>query len=85
MAEQVLEVPEVHCHHCVAAIEGAVGSLDGVRSVKVDLGRKDVTVDYDDRELELAKIVAAIEEEGYGVGPEAGQPQVLQIGEKPQD
>lgn len=83
MTEQVLEVPEVHCHHCVAAIEGAVGALDGVRNVRVDLDRKDVTIDYDDSSLELGRIVAAIEGEGYGVGADAGQPGVLQIGDKP--
>jgi copper chaperone len=83
MTEQVLEVPEVTCNHCISAIEGAVGALEGVQYVKVDLDRKDVTINYNEAELELARIVAAIEGEGYGVGPEAGQPNVLQIGEKP--
>lgn len=83
MAEKVLEVPEVSCNHCINAIEGAVGSLGGVESVKVDLGRKDVTVNYDESAVRLDAIVAAIEGEGYGVGPQAGQPQVMQIGEKP--
>jgi copper chaperone len=83
MTEQVLEVPEVHCNHCISAIEGAVGALGGVESVKVDLERKDVTINYDEAELELARIVAAIEGEGYGVGPEAAEPNVMQIGEKP--
>lgn len=83
MVQKVLEVPEVSCHHCINAIEGAVGALDGVDSVKVDLQRKDVTVDYDESTVDLPKIVAAIEREGYGVGPDAGQPQVIQLGDKP--
>ncbi len=83
MTEKILEVPEVTCHHCVSAIEGAVGALGGVRAVNVDLDRKDVTVDYDESELALAEIVAAIESEGYGVGSQAGQPEVLEIGDKP--
>ena len=49
----------------------------------MDLERKDVTINYDEAELELARIVAAIEGEGYGVGPEADEPNVMQIGEKP--
>ena len=81
MVTKVLEVPEVSCNHCINAIEGAVGALGGVESVKVDLDRKDVTVDYDEEALQLANIVAAIEGEGYGVGPAAAQ--VHQIGEKP--
>jgi copper chaperone len=83
MTEQVLEVPEVHCNHCISAIEGAVGALDGVESVMVSLERKDVTINYNEAELELARIVAAIEGEGYGVGPQAAEPNVMQIGEKP--
>lgn len=81
MAEKVLEVPEVSCNHCINAIEGAVGALDGVDTVKVNLDRKDVTVNYDDQAVQMASIVAAIENEGYGVGPAAAQ--VHQIGEKP--
>ena len=83
MVQKVLEVPEVSCQHCINAIEGAVGALDGVDSVKVDLQRKDVTVNYDEGAVGLSNIVAAIEEEGYGVGPDAGQAQVIQLGDKP--
>lgn len=83
MGEKVLEVPEVTCGHCVAAIEGAVGALEGVDSVKVNLERKDVTVSYNEDRLEMDKVVAAIEEEGYQVGSGAGGAEVHQIGEKP--
>ncbi len=68
MAHEVLSVPEVTCHHCVNAIEGAVGALAGVRQVKVDLDRKDVTVDYDDASVGHDSIVGAINAEGYQVG-----------------
>ncbi len=81
MKEQVLEVPEVHCGHCVASIEGAVGSLEGVEKVRVDLYRKDVTVAFDDAALSLDQIVKAIEDQGYDVGP-AGSG-LMQITPKP--
>lgn len=68
MAHEVLSVPEVTCHHCVDAIEGAVGALPGVASVKVDLDRKDVTIDYDDASVGHDSIVGAINGEGYQVG-----------------
>jgi copper chaperone len=74
MVQTTLEVPEVTCRHCVEAIEGAVGALQGVSSVTVDLEQKDVTVEYDESAVELEAIVTAIEGEGYGVGPEAPSP-----------
>jgi copper chaperone len=67
MVQEVLSVPEVTCEHCVSAIEGAVGALQGVESVKVDLGRKDVTIRYDDGLVGHNSIVTAIQGEGYEV------------------
>lgn len=80
MVEKVLSVPEVHCDHCVSSIEGAVGALAGIAKVKVDLGAKDVTVNFDDAQTNVQQIVAAIEEQGYQVG---GEPGLHQIGPKP--
>lgn len=79
MSEQVLKVPDVTCHHCVSAIEGAVGALGGVERVKVDLDRKEVGVSFDDAETSLEKIVEAINGEGYSVEGR-GDTSLLQIG-----
>ena len=68
MAQEVLSVPEVTCEHCVSALEGAVGALEGVDSVKVDLDRKDITIDYDDARVGRDSFVSAITDEGYQVG-----------------
>lgn len=67
MVQEVLSVPDVTCNHCVSAIEGAVGALDGVQSVKVDLERKDVTISYDAAVVAPATILTAIQGEGYEV------------------
>ena len=67
MTMQTFQVPEVHCGHCVSSIETAVGALDGVDSVKVDLDTKNVTVSFDEASIPPATIVAAIEGQGYDV------------------
>jgi len=67
MTEAVLSVPEVHCDHCIASIEGAVGGLEGVENVKVNLETKDVNVSFDESKLGLPDISAAITAQGYDV------------------
>ena len=60
---RTITVPEISCDHCKAAIEGAVGGLDGVQSASVDVESKTVTVvggTVDD-------IVEAIDDAGYDV------------------
>ncbi|NND74455.1 MAG: heavy-metal-associated domain-containing protein, partial [Ilumatobacter sp.] len=56
-------VPGVSCDHCKHAIEGEVATVDGVRSVVVDVAAKTVTVDGGDD----AAVRAAIDEAGYDI------------------
>jgi copper chaperone len=63
----VLNVPTVSCNHCKMAIETAVGALDGVGEVTVDVAEKTVTVDFDTDALSLESIEEAVAGEGYEV------------------
>lgn len=60
---RTLEVPGMHCGHCERAVKSEVGDVPGVQSVDVDLDTKLVTVRGED--LDLAQVVAAIDEAGY--------------------
>ncbi len=65
----VLSVPDISCGHCKASIESAVGKVELVDNVGVDVATKTVSVvggDYD-------QVVAAIDEAGYGVAPPSQQ------------
>ncbi|GAA4853796.1 copper chaperone CopZ [Actinomycetospora corticicola] len=66
MATTTLSVPEIHCDHCRAAIEGALSPIDGVEGIDVDLENRVVHVEHDD-ELQLGSVVEAIEDQGYDV------------------
>ena len=63
----VVSVPGISCAACKAAIEGALGPLDGVRTVVVDIAGKRVSVDFDDALVDQDGLVAAIENQGYAV------------------
>ena len=67
MTTASIAVPEIHCDHCKASIEGALRPLPGVRQATVDVPAATVTVAYDDGAIDRAAIVSAVEEQGYEV------------------
>ena len=65
----VFKCKEVNCSGCQKHITEAVKTLDGIKSVKVNLETKLVTVVYDDTKTTADKIKSAIEEAGYETEP----------------
>lgn len=66
-ATETITVPEITCGHCKSAIEGALDPLEGVERAAVDVDAKQVTVTYDDTVTDRARLLAAIEDQGYEV------------------
>ncbi len=67
MEQTTLTVQGMSCGHCIQSIEGSVGELDGVNSVKVHLQEHTVDVEFDRQQVSLDKIKEAIDEQGYEV------------------
>ncbi|RDU37646.1 copper resistance protein CopZ [Neobacillus piezotolerans] len=67
MEKALLNVEGMSCGHCVKAVEGSVGALEGVERVLVDLKEKTVAVEYKDDAVSLDKIKETIEDQGYDV------------------
>ena len=67
MTNETLSVPDIHCGHCKSSIESAVGALDRVESVSVDIESAEVAVSYAGDASTRAEIVTAIENQGYEV------------------
>jgi copper chaperone len=67
VSTKVLSVPEISCAACKTAIEGALGPLDGVRTVVVDIAGRRVSVDFDEALIGHDALVAAIENQGFAV------------------
>jgi copper chaperone len=66
--EQVsLTAPDISCGHCVATVQEAVGSLQGVERVAADAQTKRVEVVFDSTQTSVAEIEAALDEAGYPV------------------
>jgi copper chaperone len=62
-----LNVSGMSCGHCVKAVEGSVGELEGVKSVKVHLDSGKVDVEYNTKEVSVDRIKETIDEQGYDV------------------
>lgn len=60
------------CQACVTRVEGALTNVPGVAEAKVDLTRQEAKVIYDDNQLSLEDLQAAVEAVGYQLfdGPE---------------
>jgi copper chaperone len=67
MEKITLKVEGISCSHCENAIKKALGALNGVGSVAVDLKKKTVTVGYESQKVTLADIKNEIEDQGYDV------------------
>lgn len=67
MEKAILNVEGMSCVHCVNAISKAVGALDGVSEVNVDLEKKTVLVKFDDAKVTIDTIKDEIEDQGYDV------------------
>lgn len=67
MEQITLEVQGMSCGHCVSSIEGSVGNLNGVESVKVHLDNNTVDVEFDSNSVSLEDIKNEIEDQGYDI------------------
>lgn len=63
--EKTIMVEGMTCGHCEKAVKEALGELDGVNNVEVDLTTGKVVVKGE--ELEDSKLREAIDEAGYEV------------------
>ncbi|MEI4768984.1 copper chaperone CopZ [Psychrobacillus sp. FJAT-51614] len=68
MVNQVtIQVQGMSCGHCVNAIEGSVGKLDGVEQVKVHLESGNVDVSFNEEKVTVEEIKETIDDQGYEV------------------
>ncbi|WP_270810933.1 heavy-metal-associated domain-containing protein [Exiguobacterium sp. CinTr1] len=67
MKKSTFQVAGMSCGSCINKIEGHVGKLAGIESVKVNLSAGEVDVTFDESQLTLSEIETAIQENGYEV------------------
>jgi len=63
----VLNVPDISCNHCKMAIERALGGVEGVSDVEVEVEARSVGLVYDASRIGLDAVAQAIVDQGYTV------------------
>ena len=69
MKKEKYTVTGMTCAACSAAVERAVGKVEGVSSVTVNLLSNSMVVEYDENLLEPSQIVTAVSDAGYLAAP----------------
>lgn len=67
MEKMTVNVKGMSCGHCINSIEGNVGELSGVTTVKVNLDSGTVSVEFNPNEVSIDKIKETIDDQGYDV------------------
>lgn len=65
--KEVLRISNLNTNEDVISIKDSIAHNEGVIACEVNLSKKEVNVVYDDKVIELDKIIASIEELGYSI------------------
>jgi copper chaperone len=68
MIEKTLNVEDMSCAHCKAAIESELKALPGIEKANADVAMGKVEVRYDESKVGTEDLKSAIEDAGYRVG-----------------
>ncbi len=60
-----IKVEGMKCMHCVSAVKGALGEINGVKEVEVVLEDGIVNVDFDESVARSDALTEAIEDQGF--------------------
>lgn len=61
-----INIEGMSCMHCVMRVEKALKGLEGVKTVSVDLGKKNAVVEMDSEVMDTI-LKEAVEDAGYDV------------------
>lgn len=67
MKETVFKTPDIVCGGCASSIEKALGKMEGVRQIEVDVERKNVRVQHEET-LAPEQIAEKLDDIGFPVG-----------------
>lgn len=62
-----LKVPDIVCGGCAASIKNALGKIEGVGQIAVDVENKIVAVEHDEQKISRDKIAEKLDDIGFSI------------------
>ncbi len=66
---QVFNTENIHCTNCEGRVKNILNAIEGIKQVDVNVLRKTMRVEFDPEQINIAKIITAMEEAGYKASP----------------
>ncbi len=67
MSKVILTIPEITCGHCAMTVTNALKPNPGVKTVRVDIPKHEVLLDFEEDEISLDTVKELLAREEYPV------------------
>lgn len=67
MMKKVLKIDGMHCISCTMLVDGDLEDLKGVKSSKTNFAKAICEVEFEEKEVDIEKIVETVKGTGYKV------------------
>ncbi len=68
MVKKTFKITDMHCANCAMALESIEDKLPGIREINASYKKAEMVVEFDEKIVTEAQILAAVEKKGYHVG-----------------
>jgi P-type Cu+ transporter len=65
MLKIIINILDMHCPNCAMTLESLEDELPGVQSITASYRKQQMTIEYDESQLSVEQIIAAVRKKGY--------------------
>ena len=65
MIKKTYSIPDMHCSNCSMKLEGIEDELPGIQEINASYHKQQMTVVFDESQVNEEQIVAAVKKKGY--------------------
>jgi copper chaperone CopZ len=70
--KRTFRIPDMHCTACVMRLESIEDEIPGVIRIDASYHKQQIVVEFDEKQVDDKKIIAAVKAKGYNAVPMSG-------------